>query len=48
MLVRRTYAMAVYRPRKDTLLKTKKNDKINILFKMEIQKNISWVATRPH
>ena len=35
-LVRRTYAQAVYRPRKDTLFKTK------------IPKNIPWLAARPH
>ena len=57
-LVRRTYAQAVYRPRKDTLFKTKidkidtliktKNDKIDTLFKTKIPKNIPWLAARPH
>ena len=48
---------AVYRPRKDTLFKTKiykidtliktKNDKIDNLFKTKIPKNIPWMAARP-
>ena len=53
-----TYAQAVYRPRKDTLfktkidkidtlIKTKKNDKIDTLFKTKIPKNIPWLAARP-
>ena len=46
-LVRRTYAQAVYRPRKDTLFKTK-IDKIDTLFKTKIPKNIPWLAARPH
>ena len=46
-LVRRTYAQAVYRPRKDTLIKTK-NDRIDTLFKTKIPKNIPWLAARPH
>ena len=56
-LVRRTYAEAVYRPRKytlfkpkidkiDTLIKTK-NDKIDALFKTKIPKNIPWLGARP-
>ena len=49
---------AIYRPRKDTLFKSKideidtliktKNDKIDTLFKRKIPKNIPWLAARPH
>ena len=49
-LVRRTYAQDVFRPRKDTLIKTKidkidtliktNNDKIDTLFKTKIPQNI--------
>ena len=56
-LVRRTYAKAVYRPRKDTLFKTKidkidtmiktKGDKIDTLFKTKIPRNIPWLAAIP-
>ena len=57
-LLRRTYAQAVYRPRKDTLFKTKidkidtlfktKNDKIYTLFKTKLPKNKPWLASRAH
>ena len=57
-LLRRTYAQAVYGPRKDTLFKTKidkidtlfktKNDKIYTLFKTKLPKNKPWLASRPH
>ena len=57
-LVRRSYAQAVHRPRKDNLFKTKidkidtliktKNDKIDTLSKTKIPKNIPWLAARPH
>jgi len=57
LFIRRTYAQAVYRPRKDTLFKTKidkidtpiktKNDKIDTLFKTKIPKNIPWLTARP-
>ena len=46
-LVRRTYAQAVYRPRKDTLFRTKIN-KIDTLFKTKIPKNVPWLVARPH
>ena len=38
---------AVYRPRKDTLFKSK-IDKIDTLFKTKIPKNIHWLAAHPH
>ena len=40
------YYQAVYRPRKDTLFKTK-IDKIGTLFKTKIPKNIPWLAACP-
>ena len=44
--VEHIYAQAVYRPRKDTLFKTK-IDKIDTLFETKIPKNIPWLAARP-
>ena len=44
ILVRRTYAQTVYRPRKDSLFKTK-NDKLDT---QNSRKNIPWLAARPH
>ena len=56
--IRRTYAQAVYRPRKDPLFKTRidkidtmiktKNDKIDTLFNTKIPKKIPWLTARPH